>query len=975
MGRLAIAWMLVFAASSPAGDRPLWTTGKITGSPEPPPPYAAPRAFAGAKFVRPLLWTPVPNSTAIVVGEQNGKLFQIDTAQPAAEPLLLVDLKARWTELVPNPAAKEFEFVYGVAFDPGFATNRYVYISYTMRGIKGEKTGPFDPEKNFATGTRVSRFVWQAGETPTIDLKTETVIIVWPQGGHNGADLHFGNDGYLYISTGDAADPNPPDPWKTGTDCTDLLGSILRIDVSKSDGDKNYAIPADNPFLKATQHGKPVRPEIWSYGYRNPWRMSFDRPTGDLWIGDVGWEQWEMVHRATKGSNHGWSVVEGRQPMNATHDLGPTAAITPPVVELDHTQAASVTGGYVYRGTKFPELVGKYIFGDYMTKRIWAATIKDGQCESLVDLVEPTIRIVTFGLDAKGEIYLVDYDSGLIHTLERNATPAYDPKVFPTTLSQTGLFANAAKNELAAGVNRFEIIAPAWHDGATGDRFFAVPGDGKIIDYDGRKQLGGNIEWLPFTYHFPKDSILGKTLSIRTTAGVKRIETQLLHYDGRYWQAYTYRWRDDESDGDLVAADGGERDLTLPDERMAAGTRHLTWSFNSRAQCLTCHTPWAEVGLAFTPLQLNRPGPDGKNQLVSLCESGLLERRKTDDKPNKPHTATSVRSLETLVDPHDRERTLNDRARSYLHVNCSHCHRNGGGGSVAFELTLGGDIKKNVWDCPPTRGDFGIAQAKVIAPGVPTSSTLLYRMAKFGRDRMPHIGAELPDPNGLALISEWIASKKPDGATVAKPRDGTTESAILAAVMAAQVNSIEPLARRQMAELPPGPQRDLFEGYLPQSGDRKLGANPRPRAILSLTGDADRGQAIFADANRQCAKCHRVDGVGIAVGPDLSKIGKERNREQLLESLLEPSRKVDAKYQAYTVTLVDGRQVVGVLTKNDAAGVTLRDALGKDLAIARADIDAMKSSPTSLMTAGLLADLTPQQAADLLAYLEARKSP
>ena len=285
----------------------------------------------------------------------------------------------------------------------------------------------------------MSRFtVNTSGDRPTIDLTTEEVVIAFPQGGHNGADLHFGPDGFLYISTGDAADPNPPDPFKTGTDCSDLLASILRIDVDHKDPGLNYAVPKDNPFVGVIDDGKPVRPEIWSYGYRNPWRMSFDRATGELWVGDVGWEQWEMVHQATKGSNHGWSVVEGRQPINGSLRLGPTPTITPPVIELDHSQAASVNGGYVYRGKKFPELSGKYVFSDYMTKRIWAATIKGDRYTDLVDLTEPTVRISCFGETNDGELYFADYDTGTIHTLERNAKPTYDPKAFPDDARRHG---------------------------------------------------------------------------------------------------------------------------------------------------------------------------------------------------------------------------------------------------------------------------------------------------------------------------------------------------------------------------------------------------------------------------------------------------------------------------------------------------------------------------------------------------------
>src|SRR4029077_8317732 len=150
--------------------------------------------------------------------------------------------------------------------------------------------------------------------------------------------IRFGPEGYLYISTGDGAGPDPPDPLNTGQDISDVLSSILRIDVGQADNGKAYRIPSDNPFISTPG----AHPEVWAYGLRNPWRMSFDRKTGDLWVGDVGWELWEMVHKPTKGSNHGWSIVEARQRVTPTWPQGPTP-IRPPVIELDHSLAASVT--------------------------------------------------------------------------------------------------------------------------------------------------------------------------------------------------------------------------------------------------------------------------------------------------------------------------------------------------------------------------------------------------------------------------------------------------------------------------------------------------------------------------------------------------------------------------------------------------------------------------------------------------------
>ncbi|MCU0704250.1 MAG: PQQ-dependent sugar dehydrogenase [Fimbriiglobus sp.] len=976
----AVYFALMFAGSAAAADRVPWTSGKVTGSPEPPPPYAARHVFPAAKFNHPLLIAPMPGSELIFVGEQDGKILTVDPKKPDAKPELFVDLKANWQKLTPNPAAKEFEFVYGLVFHPEYAKNRTCFVCYTLKGKKGPKVGPFDPEKNLPDGTRVSRFTVNAadGKAPTLDIGSEEVILTFPQGGHNGGDLHFGHDGYLYITTGDAADPNPPDPWKTGTDCSDLLGSVLRIDINAKDEGKNYAIPKDNPFVGLKHRGKEVRPEIWSYGFRNPWRMSIDRKTGDVWLGDVGWEQWEMVHKLSKGSNHGWSVAEARQPINSQLDPGPTPAITPPVVELDHSQAASVNGGYVYRGKKFPEWEGKYIFSDYMTKRFWAATVKGDRCTELVDLIDPQIRSACFGQDNHGELYFADYDTGLIYTFEKNTKPAYDPKAFPTKLSATGLYSNVKEHKLADGVYPFQVNVQAWADGATSERFVALPGKSAVQWHDERQKIG-YVEWLPFSLVFPKDSVLGRTLTLELEPGKsKRIETQILHYDGAFWQAYTFAWNDDQTDAELVPADGTEKYFTVADKRVPGGKREQMWSFASRTQCLTCHTPWAEVTLAFNLDQLNKP-VNGKNQLATMCELGMIERLDGKKKPKEPFTEANTAKLGKHTDPHDDKANLNDRARSYLHVNCSHCHRNGGGGSVPFELTKGSDLKQ-VLDVKPTRGDFGLKDARIVSKQHPYKSTLLFRMMKFGKDRMPHIGSEIPDVAGLQLMERWNRSlcDKPvdkDPRELESISEMLTEpewAMFLAAVTGTEMLGLVKTERfiNAAAKLPPGPVRDLFEGYFPPAkGERKLGPNPRPKAITSLTGDPEKGKAVFLLAANKCVDCHKHGSTGKEIGPDLTAIGKDRTKDELLESLLLPSRRVEAKYQSYILRAHDGRAVTGVLVKRDAKETVLRDATNKEHSFAAADIDTFTPARESLMPSGLLGDLTPQQAADLLEFL------
>src|SRR6185295_14738464 len=227
---------------------------------------------------------------------------------------------------------------------------------------------------------------------------------------------------------------------------------------------------------------KGARPEIWAYGFRNPWRMSFDRKTGELFVGDVGWELWEMVHRVEKGGNYGWSAVEGRQPVKP-EKVGPTP-IRPPLIELSHNVACSITGGYVYRGKKFPELRGAYLFGDWETRRLWAARFEGDQTKEMPEIAPPSVRIVAFGEDKNGELYFLDYDGGTVHTIAKKDGGGRNAD-FPTKLSETGLFASVKDHTPAAGVVPFEINSKQWLDGATTVHWLALPGLSSIALHPG----------------------------------------------------------------------------------------------------------------------------------------------------------------------------------------------------------------------------------------------------------------------------------------------------------------------------------------------------------------------------------------------------------------------------------------------------------------------------------------------------------
>ena len=214
--------------------------------------------------------------------------------------------------------------------------------------------------------------------------------------------MTFGNDGFLYVSSGDGSSGS--DAHMTGQRIDDLLAAVLRIDVDHPSNGKNYGIPKDNPFVDR----KGARPELWAYGLRNPWRISYDRESGQLWVGQNGQDLWEQVYLIQKGANYGWSISEGSHIFHATRQAGPDP-IAPPTAEHPHSEARSLTGGQVYRGTRLPELVGAYIYGDWSTGRVWGIKHDGTKLIWHKDLVDTPFNITGFGTDHSGEFYVIDH--------------------------------------------------------------------------------------------------------------------------------------------------------------------------------------------------------------------------------------------------------------------------------------------------------------------------------------------------------------------------------------------------------------------------------------------------------------------------------------------------------------------------------------------------------------------------------------
>ncbi len=339
-----------------------------------------------------------------------------------------------------------------------------------------------------------------------------------------------------------------------------------------------------------------------------------------------------------------------------------------------------------------------------------------------------------------------------------------------------------------------------------------------------------------------------------------------------------------------------------------------------------------------------------------------------------------------LANPYDEHADLADRARSYLSINCSHCHQNGAGGTATIDLRFEASVEemKSI-AAPPAQGLFQIDGGAIIVPGQPSKSVLLYRTACSGRGRMPHIGSTEVDAAGVRLLRNWIVSLDGDshesGEASQPPAHiadalKSTEAALRVVAMLDD-NRLEgdkkaellAAAREAVPEI-----RNLFVRFQPAEYRRTLNRTPDAATILATSGDATRGAAIFADKSRQCITCHKIGSEGGQIGPALDDVGKRLKREEILESLLEPSKKIDPKYAAWTVITTAGKVHAGLLVERTESDVVLRTAMNEDIRIARDDVEDLIQQTVSLMPDRQLNDLPDQQIADLLEFLATQKT-
>jgi len=654
-----------------------------------------------------MLQAPGDNSRWFVV-EQPGRVVKFATSNPVAQSFIdITDRVAYGGEMG----------LLGMAFHPNFPQDPRVFLSYT--NVDGPRISRISSFRTLDNGA-------------TLDPTTEHVLLTvdQPEDNHKGGNIAFGPDGLLYIGFGDGGGGG--DDHGTignGQRLTTMLGKMLRIDVGSDPNGTSYTVPASNPFFNQADHcpsagrASPNCPEIFAWGLRNPWRWSFDRLNGNLWVADVGQDTWEEVDQVKSGENYGWRCREGAHDFNTS--AGCSGPFVDPVAEYDHSEGNSITGGYVYRGTQATSLVGRFLFGDFVSGRLWAWIPENAsQPREPTHLMDTGLAISSFGQGNDGELYLVNYGAGTLHHLNFQSGPVTGS--VPQNLSETGCVSATDPTQPASGLIPYAINSPFWSDGADKERWLAIP-DGQVIT------VGTDKDW-----ELPNRSVLMKNFRV----GTRLIETRLLmrHPDGT-WGGFTYEWNAQQTDATLVEG-GADRDI---------GGGQM-WRFPSEAQCLECHTDAAKRSLGLETAQLNRDftyTQTGRtaNELATLSHIGLLS----------PAVADSA-AEPAMPDPADTSAPLGDRARAYLHTNCSQCHRPNGPTPSTMDLRYTTALNAtNACNAMPQAGDLGIgADARLIAPGSSANSVLVNRANRRDSNGMPPLASNEVDADGVALLTQWI---------------------------------------------------------------------------------------------------------------------------------------------------------------------------------------------------------------------------
>jgi hypothetical protein len=657
-----------------------------------------------------------PRTRRYYVAEREGRIWSFADDPLTRDKTLVLDLSAE--------TQGYFDCgLLGLAFHPDFGVpgkagsrDFFVWYNHSPRPKTPEET---KPERGTHRSQRVSRFHIPSGNrlarfrlrpgALTADPRSETVLIDQANETvfHEGGDMFFHpKDGFLYLTLGD-------DDLTDKTQAIDqgLFSGVLRLDVdcrgrshpirrpAKDAVTAHYCIPDDNPFVDA-KGGR--LEEFWALGLRSPHTMSLDPATGRIWLGDVGNASREEIDVVERGANFEWPYREGSLETAAAPPVA-IGARQAPFYEYGHGLHACVIAGFVYHGRELPELEGRLLFGDNVSNHIFAidAARPGATAVELARLPGETgygAGLSSFAQGAHGEILLVRVGDQRLFQLVPSTDP---PAVMPALLSQTGAFGDVKRLAPQPGLAAYDVNLPHWTNGTRSRHWLALP-RGAAFHY------GKNHAW-----ELPRGAVLVQHLE----TAERPLETRFLVAEsGGEAYAASYRWREDGSDADLVAG-------------AAADT------------CMTCHTRAAGFSLGLNARQLNHAG-----QLRAWSEAGLFDRKL---EPEVLKDAPRLRALD------DRSATALERVRSYLDVNCAHCHRSGGVRGLFDARFTTGFAEQDIVD-GDLHDSLGMEGARVVAPGDVSRSILFLRLSASGAIGMPPVDKETVDADAVALFSDWI---------------------------------------------------------------------------------------------------------------------------------------------------------------------------------------------------------------------------
>ncbi|MDW3649593.1 MAG: PQQ-dependent sugar dehydrogenase [Bacteroidia bacterium] len=733
-------------------------------------------AFPNLSFTDPSFIVPTHDGSHYYIGERGGRIYRIPNDETTSTKTLVLDIS---TNVAQMSDGGFYNFVLHPEFGNPLSPNRgYFYVYYTWKDAATPDPSGFlgtgFPGNFYNTYCRLARFTINDGNIAA-DPSSEQVMIHirMYNDSHRGGGMAFDNDGYFYLTIGDLY------RYLTAQQIDDNLeGGVMRLDVdmdlSRShapikkmpfaggNADEisgvGYLIPNDNPFLDPS--GTNFE-EYFTLGHRNPYRMSYDKVEDRLWSSEIGQSDREEINVIEKGNNYGWSFREGTISAPRTPPNPLLGTLTEPVIDFDRSDARAIIGGYVYRASKFPSLVGKFLCGDWQNDNLYALTYDDVSKTTHREYLcrfNPD-ELVSFGEDPlNGEVFMISAGEsfGNVRSIYKLAPASVAPAA-PALLSQTGIFSNLSTMEVEDYAIPYELNVAFWSDSAAKRRWMIVPNDG---DHDTSEEKINYTE--KGNWQFPKGAVLVKhfdlVLDESNPTSTRKLETRLMVHgdDGEYY-GLSYRWLDNQLDAQLLTS-AREDSFTI---QTATGSKEVVWYYPDRGECITCHNEVSDFVLGPSARQLNKKitypsSGRNANQIKTLQHLEMFHA-------TVDTNAAVLANVESSAPTDDLSQPLEARARAYLDANCAYCHRPGAGNRAFFDARLSTPLESQDLIYGNVNDDIGIDGARVIIPGDPERSVLYQRLKSVHESiAMPPLAKNRRDAKGINLIEDWINSLSPD---------------------------------------------------------------------------------------------------------------------------------------------------------------------------------------------------------------------